>query len=211
MKNVSQGTVNYSKKPGFFKELKWGFSAQIHNVTLTKTCFCRKGMLALSNFSYVILFMKSDYCDKRWISITADFIKKVLSVYTHSMTTIYLSLSAQVARSTFFMKSPVPVWFCCIGGSGYRPVIVYLCNDGRCSSLFYPKSPWVGGDMVINKEEQEMRRYQRLCSKLFTGFIKLNYPCRIFRAGQQQVEQSVGQKKCSFFPNEMMLLILLIM
>ena len=41
------------------------------------------------------------FCD------TADFIKKVLSVYTHSMTTIYLSLSAQVARSTFFMKSPV--------------------------------------------------------------------------------------------------------
>ena len=38
---------------------------------------------------------------------TADFIKKVLSVYTHSMTTIYLSLSAQVAKSTFFMKSPV--------------------------------------------------------------------------------------------------------
>ena len=40
---------------------------------------------------------------------TADFIKKVLSVYTHSMTTIYLSLSAQVARITFFMKSPVAV------------------------------------------------------------------------------------------------------
>ena len=38
---------------------------------------------------------------------TAGFIKKVLSVYTHSMTTIYLSLSAQVAKSTFFMKSPV--------------------------------------------------------------------------------------------------------
>ena len=38
----------------------------------------------------------------------ADFIKKVLSVYTHSMTTIFLSLSAQVAiKSTFFMKSPV--------------------------------------------------------------------------------------------------------
>ena len=33
--------------------------------------------------------------------------KKVLSVYTHSMTTIYLSLSAQVAISTFFMKSPL--------------------------------------------------------------------------------------------------------
>ena len=38
---------------------------------------------------------------------TAYFIKKVLSVYTHLKTTIYLSLSAQVAKSTFFMKSPV--------------------------------------------------------------------------------------------------------
>ena len=38
---------------------------------------------------------------------TADFIKKVLSVYTHSMTTIYLSLGTQVAKSTFFMKFPV--------------------------------------------------------------------------------------------------------
>ena len=38
---------------------------------------------------------------------TADFIKKVLGVYTHSKATIYLSLSAQVAESTFFMKSPV--------------------------------------------------------------------------------------------------------
>ena len=35
--------------------------------------------------------------------------KKVLSVYTHSMTTIYLSLSAKVAISTFFMKSPLLV------------------------------------------------------------------------------------------------------
>ena len=40
-------------------------------------------------------------------SHTADFIKKVLSVYTHSMTTIYLSLVVQVAKSTFLMKSPV--------------------------------------------------------------------------------------------------------
>ena len=38
---------------------------------------------------------------------TADFIKKVLSVYTHSMATIFLSRSTQVAESTFFMKSPV--------------------------------------------------------------------------------------------------------
>jgi len=36
---------------------------------------------------------------------TADFMKTVLSVYTHSMTTAHLSLSAQVAKSTFFMKS----------------------------------------------------------------------------------------------------------
>ena len=28
-------------------------------------------------------------------------------MYTHSMETIYLSLSAQVAVSTFFVKSPV--------------------------------------------------------------------------------------------------------
>ena len=38
---------------------------------------------------------------------TVDFIKKVLSVYTHLMKTIYLFLSTQVAKSTFFMKSPV--------------------------------------------------------------------------------------------------------
>ena len=37
---------------------------------------------------------------------TADFIKKALSVYTHSMTTFYLSLSAQVANSTFFHEIP---------------------------------------------------------------------------------------------------------
>ena len=38
---------------------------------------------------------------------TADFIKKVLWVYTRSMETIYLSPRAQVAVGTFFMKSPV--------------------------------------------------------------------------------------------------------
>jgi len=46
---------------------------------------------------------------KKVPSATADFIKKVLSVYTYSLTTIYLSLSTQVAKSTFFMKSPIPV------------------------------------------------------------------------------------------------------
>ena len=39
-------TVNYSKKPGFFKEQNAGLSAQIHSVTLTKTCFFKKGMLS---------------------------------------------------------------------------------------------------------------------------------------------------------------------
>ena len=49
-----------------------------------------------------------DSTDKKICRIyTADFIKKVLSVYTHSMATIYLSLSAQVAKSTFFMKPPI--------------------------------------------------------------------------------------------------------
>ena len=38
---------------------------------------------------------------------TADFIIKVLSVYTHSMTTIYLCLTTQVVKITFFMKSLV--------------------------------------------------------------------------------------------------------
>ena len=38
---------------------------------------------------------------------TAEFIKKVLLMYTNSMATIYLSLSAQVAKSIFFMKSPI--------------------------------------------------------------------------------------------------------
>ena len=31
-------TVNYVKKPDFFKEQNAGFSAQIHSVTMTKTC-----------------------------------------------------------------------------------------------------------------------------------------------------------------------------
>ena len=39
------------------------------------------------------------------LTYTADFIKKVLGVYTRSM--IYLSLRSQVAVGTFCMKSPV--------------------------------------------------------------------------------------------------------
>ena len=40
-------------------------------------------------------------------TFTADFIKKVLGVYTRSMDTMYLSLRAQIAVGTFFMKSSV--------------------------------------------------------------------------------------------------------
>ena len=53
----------------------------------------------LSNLNVIINIFKYIH--------TADFIKKVLSVYTHSLTTIYLSLSARVAKSTFFIQSPV--------------------------------------------------------------------------------------------------------
>ena len=38
---------------------------------------------------------------------TADFMKKVPGVYTHSMETIYLSPRDQVAGGTYFRKSPV--------------------------------------------------------------------------------------------------------
>ena len=51
--------------------------------------------------TYILSSFKKNSLD------TGGFMKKVLSVYNHSLTTIYLSLSAQVAISTFFMKSPV--------------------------------------------------------------------------------------------------------
>ena len=38
---------------------------------------------------------------------TADFLQKVLGVYTRSMEAIYLSLRALAAVGTFFIKSPV--------------------------------------------------------------------------------------------------------
>ena len=42
--------------------------------------------------------------DKSIYLYTADFIEKVFGVYTRSMLTIYLSLRAQVAVGTIFMK-----------------------------------------------------------------------------------------------------------
>ena len=58
---------------------------------------------------------------------TGGFMKKVLSVYTHSMTTIYLSLSAQVAISTFFMKSPL--------------ALAHLNSTEKMHRLSCPKDP----------------------------------------------------------------------
>ena len=50
------------------------------------------------------LLKKSRSHKKYACSSTANFIKKASSVYTHLMSTIYLSLSTQVAKSTFFMN-----------------------------------------------------------------------------------------------------------
>ena len=53
-----------------------------------------------------------------WVNIwkyhfyTADFMKNVPGVYTHSMETIYVSIpNAQVARGTFFRKSGIKQTF----------------------------------------------------------------------------------------------------
>ena len=58
----------------------------------------------------LVVVVKDKVQPVQLLSATDDFIKNVLSVYTHSMMTIYLSQSAQVAKSTFFMKSPVLGW-----------------------------------------------------------------------------------------------------
>ena len=44
------------------------------------------------------------------VNTRADFIYKVLGVYTHSTETIYLSPSAKVAVGTFIMKCPVSIY-----------------------------------------------------------------------------------------------------
>ena len=74
-----------------------------------------------------------------------DFMKKVLSVYTHSMTTIYLSLSAQVAISTFFMKSPLQYTLNFI--TSFTPVLFVKANKqcvvGIYLQLYYCIYPCV--------------------------------------------------------------------
>ena len=60
----------------------------------------------------IYIFLVTGTIMQTQVASTGGFMKKVLSVYTHSMTTIYLSLSAQVAISTFFMKSPLSSLVC---------------------------------------------------------------------------------------------------
>ena len=48
--------------------------------------------------------------DKSIYLYTADFIEKVFGVYTRSMLTIYLSLRAQVAVGTIFMKWEMSIY-----------------------------------------------------------------------------------------------------
>ena len=55
-----------------------------------------KKKIFLANCGTVILF----------IGPSADFLKKVPGVFTHSMETIYLSMSAHVAEGTFFQEIP---------------------------------------------------------------------------------------------------------
>ena len=52
--------------------------------------------------------------------------KKVPSVYKHSMTSIYLSPSAQLAEGTIFKKSPVP---CIRVNIFFKYVIPYFCTE----------------------------------------------------------------------------------
>ena len=56
--------------------------------------------------------------------------KKVPSVYTHSMKTIHLLLSAQVAEGTFFRKSPVNQDYSYIHGN--NTPLMYIVHNGPC-------------------------------------------------------------------------------
>ena len=61
--------------------------------------------------------------------------KKVPSVYTHSMKTIHLLLSAQVAEGTSFMKSPVTQDYTNIHGINVLLVsIIVLAKDHKSNN-----------------------------------------------------------------------------
>ena len=80
---------------------------------------------------------------------TADFIKKVLSVYSHSMTTIYLSLSAQVAKSTFFMKSLVPYYNMHIMYFSFFPSSGPDGSSTLCTAQRVPLDPGTLSDLPL--------------------------------------------------------------
>ena len=48
-----KAAVNYSKKPGLFKEQIAGFSAQIQSVTLTKTCLKKRHVTLMKEGGWV--------------------------------------------------------------------------------------------------------------------------------------------------------------
>ena len=58
-------------------------------------------------------------------------------MYTHSMETIYLSLSEQVAVGTFFMKSPVAEYILYINVI-YALWIIFLHPLKATSNMFFP-------------------------------------------------------------------------
>ena len=60
--------------------------------------FLREDSVSNRIFSFIFFLL---------VSYTADFMKKVPSVYTPSVKTIYISLSAQVAEGIIFRKPPV--------------------------------------------------------------------------------------------------------
>ena len=59
------------------------------------------------NLAFTMVKLNSVAKIEKEVYDAADFMKIVPSVYTHSMKTIYLSLSAHVAEGTIFRKSPV--------------------------------------------------------------------------------------------------------
>ena len=74
---------------------------------------------------------------------TADFMKKVPSVYTHSMGTIHLSLSALVAEGTVFRKCQVPYSISLALGSRKKvPMVIKPEGGGGKASMAQPLRPY---------------------------------------------------------------------
>ena len=93
---------------------KWPEGSMTRYTLVHFLCNCKNFKIKVTGLFWLFCnFLKNDSIDPSGhfvyydIFCTADFIKKVLLVYTHSMTSIYQSLSSKVSISTFFMKSPV--------------------------------------------------------------------------------------------------------